>query len=100
MVVGGIIFKDKKARIILLLKDETQQWSVTSLAQVSKTTYVHTHNFISECETLGFTKSEKHGRLKLIKLTEQGVQLANMISSIYDLIEQKPEQKKVVPPQT
>jgi len=93
MPKGIIIFKDKQTRILMLLKNESQRWNITALAQTANTTYVHTHNFISECESLGFTTSERHGRLKLIKLTERGMQLTNMITSIYGLMEQKQEQK-------
>lgn len=100
MPKGAIILKGKQTIIIMLLKNETQQWNVTTLAKATSTTYVHVHNFLAECIAMGLATSEKHGRIKLVKLTERGMQLANMVASIYEIIEPKPEQKKSVPPQT
>ena len=65
---------------------------------MSSTTYVHACNFLAECEHLGITESEKHGKIKIIKLTEKGQRLAEMIAGINSLVangqEQKPHEKK------
>lgn len=82
----SIIFKDKQAKIILSLKTPNQSWYISSLAKASNTTYVHTCNFIALCESIGITTSEKHGKIKVIKLTEKGSQIADMIASIYNAI--------------
>jgi predicted transcriptional regulator len=97
----SIIFKDKQAKIILSLKTPNQSWYISSLAKASNTTYVHTCNFIALCESIGLTTSEKHGKIKVIKLTEKGSQIADMIAGIYNAInsqtkvqqQQQPEQK-------
>jgi predicted transcriptional regulator len=77
-----IILKNKQARIILALRDTTQNWYIASLAKVSETTYVHACNFINTCESLGVVSSEKHGKTKSIKLTEKGMKIADAISNI------------------
>jgi predicted transcriptional regulator len=82
----GIIFKDKQAKILLSLRGSGQEWYISSLAKATNTTYVHTCNFISSCESMGIIKSEKHGKIKVVKLTDKGVQLADMISGIYTII--------------
>ncbi len=82
----SIIFKDKQAKIILSLKNPGQSWYISSLAKASNTTYVHTCNFIALCENIGITTSEKHGKIKVIKLTEKGSQIAEMIAGIYNAI--------------
>jgi len=83
---GGLLLKDKHIRILFALRDTTQNWYITNLAKASNTTYVHTCNFLGACENLGITSSEKHGKIKLIKLTEKGAKLAEMLANAYALI--------------
>lgn len=86
--VPQILFKDKQARIILLLKNNQQPWYLSTLSKACDTTYVHTSNFIKTCESLGITTNEKHGKIKEIKLTERGMQLAELLSVMYGIINQ------------
>ena len=83
---GLLLFKDKHLKILLALRDTSQGWHITSLAKASNTTYVHTCNFLVACEQLGITSSEKHGKIKLIKLTERGAKLTEMLANAYALI--------------
>ena len=83
---GLLLFKDKHLKILLALRDTSQGWHITSLAKASNTTYVHTCNFLVACEQLGITSSEKHGKIKLIKLTEKGIKLAEMLSNAYAMM--------------
>jgi hypothetical protein len=78
----NIILKQKQASILLALRDTGQNWYISSLAKATSTTYVHTCNFLVICERLGITTNERHGKLKLIKLTEKGLRLADMLQSI------------------
>ncbi|MDE1833209.1 MAG: hypothetical protein KGH58_02200 [Candidatus Micrarchaeota archaeon] len=94
----NILFKNKHIRILLALRDGTQSWYISSLAKATDTTYVHACNLINECERLGITESEKHGKIKKIRLTETGAKIAEMISSIYSLMNTA-EQKKEKPPE-
>ncbi len=91
---GKILLKDKQARILLSLKNNQQPWHITTLAQACGTTYVHTCNFLKECETLGITTNERHGKIKEIKLTDKGKQVAESLSNIYTLIGPQAEQQK------
>ena len=85
-MVGGILFKDKHLKILLALRDTGQSWYITTLAKASNTTYVHTCNFLMLCESLGITDSEKHGKIKQIKLTEKGARLAEMLAGAYSIV--------------
>jgi predicted transcriptional regulator len=93
LIKGKIILKDKQARILLSLRNNQQPWHITTLAQACGTTYVHACNFIKECESLGLTSNEKHGKIKEIKLTEKGMKVADSISNIYSILDQQPQQK-------
>lgn len=93
---GVIIFKDKQARILLFLRTSEQELYISYIAKMTNTTYVHTCKFLKECEADGITMSERHGKIKVIKLTDKGKKIAELIDSIYNLISDKkrPEQKQ------
>lgn len=99
-MAGNIIFREKQARILLLLKSTAQPWNITTIAKASGTTYVHACNFMKSCEQLGIVTHEKHGKIKEIKLTEKGVQVAEMVSNIYaalallQTVPPEPQEKK------
>jgi predicted transcriptional regulator len=81
-----IILKDKQARIIMSLRVPGQDWYLSSLAKATDTTYVHACRFIGMCEGLGITTSEHHGKIKVIRLTDKGMQIAELIASIYGMM--------------
>ena len=85
-----IILRDKQARILIALRDTSKDWYVGSLAKSAGTTYVHACNFVKECEKLGITVGERHGKTKIIRLTGKGEQISGMLSSIYSLISEQP----------
>ncbi len=87
-----LILKDKQSRILLLLlKDGQRDWSIDALSKESNTTYVHTCNFILECERQNLVVGEKHGKNKIVKLTEKGSKIAESISNIYNLLDYRKE---------
>ncbi len=90
-----ILFKEKQTKIILLLKNNSQNWYISMLAKASNTTYVHTCNFLLNCELAGIIKTQKNGKMKCIKLTDKGQEIVNKISEIYSLINKKQELNQV-----
>ena len=86
---ANILLKGKQSRILVALRDTNQAWYVSSLAKAAGTTYVHACNFINICEELGIVNCEKHGKLKVVKLTDKGAKMAEMISR--DLLADKPD---------
>ncbi len=89
----GILFKEKQLSILLALRDSTKAWSISELAKSTGTTYAHACNFIISCEKLGITSSEKHGKLKEVKLSEKGRKIADVLTEAKSLMAQSaPEQ--------
>ena len=80
------------------MRNTQQPWRIASIAKVCETTYVHTHNFIKSCESIGIVSVEKHGKIKDVKLTEKGAKVAEMIAGIYLILAQqtpaKPDEEK------
>ncbi len=99
-IVGStdILLKQKQVRVLLSLRDVSQSWYISTLAKSSDSTYVHVCNFLSVCESLGITSSEKHGKLKVIRLTEKGLKLADSLFSITSMLSaQKQPQQEPAP---
>ena len=78
-MMENILFKDKQR--LLNFKDSSQNWYLSTLAQHASATYVHACNFVNACENLGLATSEKHGKIKTVKLTEIGYKLAQLLES-------------------
>ncbi len=91
---GDMLFKKKQLLILLALKDSTQGWYISTLAKAAGATYVHACNFIKECEKMGITTSEKHGKLKMVKLTDKGLKIANMLNDAYAMINEPAAKKE------
>lgn len=91
---NSIILRGKQARILIALRDTSKDWYVGSLAKSAGTTYVHACNFVKECEKLGITVGERHGKTKIIRLTGKGEQISGMLSSIYSLISEQPQKSE------
>ncbi len=86
MAMNQLLIKEKQASILIALKESQQEWYISTIAKKTQTTYVHVHRFISECEKLGILSIEKHGKLKIVKLTEKGDKVADSLKNIYALI--------------
>jgi len=83
---GRLILKEKQARLILFMRSSQQPCTTTKLSKECNITYVHATNFINECTKLGLVSIEKHGKLKMLKLTDKGAQLADLVMKIDGLI--------------
>lgn len=96
--VGTLLFKDKQVKLILTLANSGREWHIADLAKEAKVTYVHTSKFISKCEEAGIIASERHGRVKMLYLTDKGKEIAVSAASIMSKIA-LPETPKPSAPQ-
>ncbi len=100
MAFGSLLIREKQAKILLTLRDASQTWYISNLAKEANSTYVHTCNFLIGCEKEGIVVSEKHGKIKMVKLTEKGMQIADHLNGIYASMgvqnaqQKKPEERK------
>lgn len=86
---GNILFKNKQLKILLALRDGSQSWYISTLAKAADTTYVHACNFISACETMGIVESERHGKIKQVRLTPKGAKVADMLAGAVSVLNEK-----------
>lgn len=77
--------RTKPCRMLTLLKEEKEGnvgVYITELAKESGATYVHTTKLVRELERCGLAKTEKNGKKKIIRLTDDGMKIATIISEI------------------
>ena len=82
--LGMLFLKEKQARLLLHLAREGREWNLSGLSKEADVTYVHTSRFVSKCEEEGIVSVERHGRIKMLVLTEKGRDLASSIAKIMD----------------
>ena len=91
----GIFFKIKQVKMMLSLAEPNQRWYISNLAKAADTTYVNASKFVSLCEYLEIIKSEKHGKIKTLLLTEKGMHIAKNLNDIMSSL----GKKEVQPPE-
>ena len=77
-----IFFRRKPALMLVALKKISKARYGSLLAKEVDCTYSHAVKILQTLETLGLVLFEKKGRIKLIKLTEKGEEIADYVDSI------------------
>ena len=81
-----IFFRRKPALMLVSLKKNTRMRSGSILAKEVDCTYSHAVKILQTLEELKLVDFEKKGRIKIIKLTKQGREVADAIENIQKLI--------------
>ncbi len=87
MAIRQFILKPKPTAIVLCLKDTSQTWYPSKLAQQSGASYVYVTHWLTTLEKAGWVRLEKKGRLKLVVATERGAAIASMLDELVKKIE-------------
>ncbi|MDD5700100.1 MAG: winged helix DNA-binding protein [Candidatus Nanoarchaeia archaeon] len=77
-----IFFRRKPALMLVYLKKNTRMRYGSILAKEVDCTYSHAVKILQTLEKLGLVLFEKKGRVKLIKLTKKGKEIADHIELI------------------
>ena len=77
-----IFFRRKPALMLVALKKMSKARYGSVLAKEVDCTYSHAVKILQTLEELGLVTFEKKGRIKLIKLTKKGIDVADNISTI------------------
>jgi predicted transcriptional regulator len=81
-----IFFRRKPALMLVSLKKNTRMRYGSILAKEVDCTYSHAVKILQTLEHLSLVEFDKKGRIKLIKLTDKGKEVADAIESIQSLI--------------
>ncbi len=81
-----IFFRRKPALMLVSLKKNTRMRYGSILAKEVDCTYSHAVKILQTLEELKLVDFEKKGRIKVIKLTKKGIEVAEAIENIQKLI--------------
>ena len=81
-----ILFRRKPALMLVCLKKNTRMRYGSILAKEVDCTYSHAVKILQTLEELKLVDFEKKGRIKIIKLTKKGREVADAIEEIQKLI--------------
>ncbi len=81
-----IFFRRKPALLLVALKKMARARYGSILAKEVDCTYSHAVKILQQLEKLGLVMFEKKGRIKLIKLTKRGQEIADDIENIKRLV--------------
>ena len=81
-----IFFRRKPALMLVALKKMTRARYGSVLAKEVDCTYSHAVKILQSLDKLGLVLFEKKGRIKLIKLTKKGMEIAENIENIRTLV--------------
>jgi predicted transcriptional regulator len=94
MGLKEVLFRAKPLCIFMELKDASKDWYASNLAAGCGVTYVHTTKLLKEFKRSNLITFEAKGRVKKVKLTEKGMQLASAIGELMPKLEEKEVEKK------
>ena len=92
-VIEGIFLKKKPAKTLVSLMKKDRVWYASMLCKEVDCTYPHMINILSSFENEGLVETEGQGRIKIIRLTPKGEDLAHDFENVMRRI-QKYDNKK------
>jgi len=81
-----VFFRKKPAMMLIALKKTTRARYGSILAKEVDCTYSHAVKILQGLEKIGLVQFEKKGRIKLIKLTKRGFEIADLIEKVRELL--------------
>lgn len=89
------MFLQKKPCLILLAAARIDKPYVSVLMKEADTTFAHTTNILTDMEAYGLIEFVAEGRIKFVRLTRAGKELARSLNSINGLLEGRSIQKSL-----
>ena len=81
MELEELFLRRKPVRLLMNIKLGNTKY-VSILAKETDCTYSHTVKLLDIFKNLGLVEFDKHGRIKFVKLTQDGIDLANDFESV------------------
>jgi predicted transcriptional regulator len=80
--IFGVFFREKPAMMLVTLLNSQQEHYASSLAKIVDCTYSHIVKILNEMQKADLLEFKKEGRLKVLKLTKKGEEIAKSIENI------------------
>lgn len=74
-----LFMKEKQVAALITLKDQNATWHLSKIARQAGSTYVYITKLMSILEKKGLVTLETKGKKRLVKLTEKGLKVANLL---------------------
>lgn len=74
--------RERPAAILLILRDATKEWYISSISRETGLTYLHTLNLLSKFYNLGLIDYKIEGRKKKVILTEKGKNVSSQLNQL------------------
>ncbi|RLI92513.1 MAG: hypothetical protein DRO89_02010 [Candidatus Altiarchaeales archaeon] len=87
-----LFLHDKPTGIVLSLKDSTGKYA-SVLSKETDCTYTHTLKILTQLQESGIVEFEKKGRIKFVRLTTTGVDIAHELEGLVRQLEKLSEEK-------
>lgn len=84
--IYSLFLQEKPRKILIYLKKENKPLYTTIISKEVNTTYAHTFNVLKKMKKLNLVSFKESGRIKLVKLTELGEEVAKTIINLLDLL--------------
>jgi predicted transcriptional regulator len=94
-IVLSLFFRPKPVKLLIDLRNEPKY--ATILSKEVDLTYSHTVKLLDQFRNFGLVDFEKKGRIKVVKLTELGEDIAKVFETAYgklSKLKEKPMEKK------
>ncbi|MGV8176886.1 MAG: DUF6293 family protein [Candidatus Bilamarchaeaceae archaeon] len=80
--------REKPARIIVALRSKEKEYYMSELARETGVSFVYLSKILPGLEAKGLVKMEKQGKKQMVRLTEKGAEIANLIEDLRKRLEQ------------
>lgn len=84
--IFNVFFREKPAMMLVNLKNSKDGMYASSLAKQIDCTYSHVVKILQEMEKAGLVNFDKQGRLKMLTLTKNGMEIAENIDKIRNIM--------------
>ncbi len=85
--VGSVFLQEKPVNVLIHLKKENKALYTAIISKEVDATYAHTLNVLTELEKLKLVSFKESGRIKLVKLTELGEEVAKTLIDFMGFLE-------------
>jgi len=84
--IFNVFFREKPAMMLVTLLNSGPEIYASSLAKTVDCTYSHVVKILQEMQKAGIVTFERQGRLKVLKLTKKGQDVAKNIYNIKNML--------------
>jgi DNA-binding MarR family transcriptional regulator len=86
---SGLFLNTKAVRALVTLSDKKKVWYASMVAKEADVTYAHLIKLLDAFADAGLVTFEKQGRVKIIRLTDKGEELAHEFEAVLRRLEGK-----------